>query len=84
MKLETDLNTQLEKMSQEKNAVEPTYQTMLDNVEKSFFIDIIESKAEVWQMNQRFDKAFNEFKELVDGAKDWELIFDKLECKQKL
>jgi hypothetical protein len=24
---------------------------MLENVEKSYFIDIIESKADVWQMN---------------------------------
>lgn len=83
-KLEAELNTQLDKMRQEEKAVEPTLQTMLENVEKSYFIDIIESKADVWQMNQRFDKAFNEFRELVDGAKDWELIFDKLECKQKL
>lgn len=64
--------------------MEPTLQTMLENVEKSYFIDIIESKAEVWQMNQRFDKALNEFRELVDGEKDSELIFDKLECKKKL
>ena len=57
---------------------------MHENVEKSYFIDIIESKAEVWQMNMRFDKAHTEFRTLVDSAQDWELIFDKLECKRKL
>jgi hypothetical protein len=71
-------------MRVEEKAVEPVLQTMLENVEKSYFIDIIDSKAEVWQMNVNFDKAFNEFRTLVDGAPDWELIFDKLECKQKL
>lgn len=57
---------------------------MHENVEKSYFIDIIECKAEVWQMNMRFDKAHTEFRTLVDNAQDWELIFDKLECKKKL
>ena len=83
-KLEKELNAQLDKMRAEEKNVEPVLQTMLENVEKSYFIDIIESKAEVWQMNVNFDKAFDEFRTLVDGAKDWELIFDKLECKQKL
>jgi hypothetical protein len=50
-KLEVELNTELIKMRQEEKAVEPTLQTMLENVEKSYFIDIIESKADVWQMN---------------------------------
>jgi len=50
-KLEVELNTELTKMRQEEKAVEPTLQTMLENVEKSYFIDIIESKADVWQMN---------------------------------
>ncbi len=81
---EGELYAQLDKMRQEEKAVEPTLQTMLENVEKSHFIDIIESKADVWQMNTRFDKALNEFKNLVENAKDWELIFDKLECKTKL
>jgi hypothetical protein len=55
--LEGELKAQLEKMSLEEKAVEPVLQTMLENVEKSYFIDIIESKAEVWKMNSRFDKA---------------------------
>lgn len=35
-------------------------------------------------MNTRFEKAHTEFRTLVDSAQDWELIFDKLECKKKL
>jgi hypothetical protein len=83
-RFEAELNSQLEKMQLEQRAVEPTLQAMQENVEKSHFIDIIESKAEVWQMNTRFEQAFKEFTDLVDNAKDWELIFDKLECKLKL
>lgn len=52
----------------EQKAVEPTLLAMQENVQKSFFIDIIESKAEVWQMKARFENAYSEFKKLVDNA----------------
>jgi hypothetical protein len=71
-------------MKEEQKKVEPVLGTMLENVEKSWFIDIIESQANVWQYKKRFDGVYDDFKTLIDGAPDWELIFDKLECKNKL
>lgn len=71
-------------MKKEREEVEPVLATMLENVEKSHFVDIIESKASVYKWDVRFDKVYEEFKALMDGSPDWELIFDKLECRNKL
>ena len=57
---------------------------MEEKISKSEFFDIIESKADIWTLNEAFKKSKQEFYELVNSAEDFELIFDKIECRKKL
>lgn len=57
---------------------------MEEKIGASEFYDIIESKAIVWNLNETFKKSKTEFFELVTKAEDYELVFDKIECKRKL
>ena len=50
----------------------------------SEFFDIIESKADIWNLNEAFKKSKTDFYDLVNSAEDYELIFDKMECRLKL
>lgn len=60
------------------------FDAMEEKINVSEFYDIIEAKAHIWQLNESFKKSKQEFYDLVSSAEDYELVFDKLECKKKL
>lgn len=64
--------------------IRPLFDAMEEKISASEFYDIIESKAHIWNLNEIFKKSKNEFYELVTKAEDYELVFDKIECKKKL
>ena len=57
---------------------------MEDKIGSSEFFDIIESKGDIWSLNEAFKRSKNEFFDLVQSAEDFELVFDKMECRKKL
>lgn len=57
---------------------------MEEKISSSEFYDIIESKAQIWELNEAFKKSKEEFYHLVTKAEDYELVFDKIECKRQL
>lgn len=64
--------------------IRPLFDGMEEKIGASEFYDIIESKSYIWNLNETFKKSKTEFYELVTGAEDFELVFDKIECKRKL
>lgn len=64
--------------------IRPLFDGMEEKIGNSEFYDIIESKAYIWNLNEQFKKTKQEFYDLVTGAEDYELVFDKIECKRKL
>ena len=60
------------------------FDKMEEKISASEFYDIIESKADIWSLNEAFKKSKNEFYDMVKSAQDYELIFDKMECRKKL
>jgi hypothetical protein len=64
--------------------IRPLFDCMEEKIGASEFYDIIESKAYIWNLNETFKKSKAEFFELVTSAEDYELVFDKIECKRKL
>ena len=64
--------------------IRPMFDAMEEKIGASEFYDIIESKAMIWNLNETFKKSKQEFFELVTQAEDYELVFDKIECKKKL
>lgn len=64
--------------------IKPTFDKMEEKIVVSEFFDIIESKADIWNLNEAFKKSKAEFYEMVNSAEDYELIFDKIECRNKL
>jgi hypothetical protein len=57
---------------------------MEEKIGASEFYDIIESKAFIWTLNESFRRSNQEFFEIVSKAEDYELVFDKIECRRKL
>jgi hypothetical protein len=57
---------------------------MVQKISVSDFYDILESKADIWNLNEGFKRYKDEFYQLVKSAEDYELIFDKMECRKKL
>lgn len=57
---------------------------MEDKIGSSEFFDIIESKGDIWLLNEAFKRSKNEFFDLVKSADDFEFVFDKIECRKKL
>jgi hypothetical protein len=57
---------------------------MEEKISTSEFYDILESRKMIWDLNNNFTKSKEEFYELVTKAEDYELVFDKIECKKKL
>lgn len=78
------LKDQQELMEQQYLQIKPEFDKMEEKIGKSEFFDIIESKADIWTLNEAFKKSKAEFYELVNSAEDFELIFDKIECRKKL
>ena len=64
--------------------IKPQFDKMEEKIQVSEFFDILESKADIWTLNEGFKKYKTEFYDLVNSAEDYELIFDKIECKKKL
>ena len=64
--------------------IRPMFDTMEEKIGVSEFYDIIESQAKVWQLTESFKLSKKEFYDLVSSAEDYELVFDKIECKRKL
>ena len=64
--------------------IRPMYDAMEEKIGVSEFYDVIESKADIWKLNDSFKKYKQDFYELVSSAEDYELVFDKIECKRKL
>ena len=58
------------------------FDAMEEKIGASEFYDIIESKAYIWNLNETFKKSKEDFYELVTKAEDFELVFDKIECKR--
>lgn len=54
---------------------------MKEKIGYSQFFDIIESKADIWQLNEAFKQSKQEFFDLVNSAEDFELVFDKIDCR---
>ena len=71
-------------MEQQYQQIKPEFDKMEEKIGKSEFFDIIESKADIWTLNEAFKKSKSEFYDLVNSAEDFELIFDKIECRKKL
>jgi len=44
----------------------------------------LKTETEVWLIEEAFKKSKGEFFDLVSSAEDYELVFDKIECKRKL
>ena len=57
---------------------------MEEKIGCSEFYDIIESKANIWKLNEDFKKNKETFFELIQKTEDYDLVFDKIECKKKL
>lgn len=68
-------------MESQYDQIKPEFDKMEDKIGKSEFFDIIESKADIWTLNEAFKKSKSDFYELVNSAEDFELIFDKIECR---
>lgn len=66
------------------NIIRPLFDSMEEKISQSEFYDILESKAQVWKLNENFKIKKDEFYELVSGSADYELAFDKIECQKKL
>lgn len=64
--------------------IRPLFDAMEEKIGSSEFYDIIESKAYIWNLNETFKKSKDEFYNLVTKAEDFELVFDKIECKRQL
>jgi len=71
-------------MEEKQFEVLPYYHKMEQQVHDSEFIDIINSEKQVYQMTQKFEENKKEFQQLVNQTLDYELIFDKVDCRQKL
>ena len=71
-------------MEQQYLQIKPEFDKMEDKIGQSEFFDIIESKADIWTLNEAFKQSKQEFYELVNSAEDYELIFDKIESRKKL
>ena len=78
------LNDQQEVMETQYYHIKPMYDKMEEKISVSEFFDIIESKADIWALNEKFKQSKTEFYGLVTSAQDYELIFDKIECRKKL
>jgi hypothetical protein len=78
------LNDQQRIMEQQYDQIKPEFEKMEQKIGLSEFFDIIESKADIWNLNEAFKKSKSDFYDLVNSAEDYELIFDKMECRQKL
>jgi hypothetical protein len=75
---------QQEFMEREYYNIRPMFEMMLEKIGLSEFYDIIENKNKIWQLNESFAKSKTEFYELISSREDYELVFDKIECKRKL
>lgn len=64
--------------------IRPMFDAMEEKISVSEFYDIIESQAKIWNLTESFKKSKKEFYELVSSAEDYELVFDKIECKKKM
>ena len=64
--------------------IRPLFDSMEEKISASEFYDIIESKAYIWNLNEGFKQSKSDFFELIQKTEDYELVFDKIECKRKL
>jgi hypothetical protein len=78
------LQGQQEKMEAQYAQIKPQFDQMEAKIQTSEFFDILESKADVWHLNEAFKDSKREFYDLVQAHDDYELIFDKMECSKKL
>lgn len=64
--------------------IRPMFEALSEKIILSEFYDIIENKNKIWQLNESFSSSKAEFYELISSKEDYELVFDKIECKRKL
>ena len=62
------LNEQQEIMEKQYYQIRPMYDKMEEKISVSEFFDIIESKADIWALNEAFKKSKTEFYGLVTSA----------------
>ena len=70
--------------NQYKNIIKPMYEAMDEKINVSEFQDIIENRTKIWNLTDFFEKKKIEFYNLVSSVEDYELVFDKIECKIQL
>ena len=75
------LNDQQALMEKQYFQIKPMFDQMKEKIGYSQFFDIIESKADIWQLNEAFKQSKQEFSDLVNSAEDFELVFDKIDCR---
>ena len=71
-------------MENQYEQIKPKFERLEQKIALSEFFDIIESKADIWQLSEAFKYNKQQFYDIVNSAEDYDLIFDKIECKKKL
>jgi len=71
-------------MENQYDQIKPKYERLEQKILMSEFYDIMESKADIWALSEAFKINKQQFYDIVNSAEDYDLIFDKIECKKKL
>lgn len=71
-------------MEAQYNEIRPMYDNMEEKIQLGDFYDILESKGQIWQVNEAFKSENEEFHELMKNVEDSDLVFDKIECKKAI
>ena len=75
---------QREILEREAAKLAPKYQTMEGQIQLSEFVTIINAAKEIKNESEQFKQVREQFKEVVTDTLDYELIFDQVDCRNKL
>lgn len=78
------LNEKINLMEKQVEDIKPQFEKMEQKIALSEFIDIISSRKEIENLDEGFQKHKADFYDLVNSAQDYDLLFDKIECRNKL
>jgi predicted metal-dependent hydrolase len=86
--LEEDITDRLieqrQVLEKEETVLRPKYQNMEKQIELSEFVSIINAAKEIKLESEKFQMVRDQFRQVVTDTLDYELIFDQVDCRNKL
>ena len=84
LKIIEKLVEQREILEEESKRFAPKYQSMENQIQLSGFVSIINASKEIKVESEKFKQVRQKFQEVVIDTLDYELIFDQVDCRNKL